>query len=147
MGMTLPATPPQPKTGGALSDTLLSVANHVFAMAAAYLMAKGWSGETIQFVQGLAMVLVSFSIAFWQNGFGTTLDLVQSFVRRILTIVLAFAATKGWIDGDTGAAIVNAAGTLLPLIWTTVFNWKHPGPSLPGTTIVDLEPHEFTATT
>lgn len=137
MGSTVPTTPAQPASGGALSDVLLSVGNHVFAMAAAYLMAKGWDAGTLEMLQGVLMATVSFGIAFWQNSTGTALDLVQSFVRRVLTIALAFAAARGWLSDDTGAAIVNAVGTLLPILWTTVFNWKHAGPSLPGTTIVD----------
>lgn len=128
--------PPAPGTQGT-ADVLLSLGNHIFAAAAAYLLAKGWNNGTLEMLQGIVMAVVSFGIAFWQNSAGTTLDLVQSFLRRILTIILAFAATRGWLSGDVGSAVVNGFGTLFPIIWSVIFNRSAPGPSLPGTTVVD----------
>lgn len=126
----------------ASSDVALSIANHIFAMAAAYLMAKGWNEGTIAAAQGAAMAVISFGIGFWMNS-GSVTDLATSALRKVLTIALTFATARGWISGDIATTIAGMAATTLPVIWSAVFYGKAPGPSLPGTTIVDTGPDEI----
>lgn len=121
------------------SDVILSVANHVLAFAAAWLLGQGWSGNTIEFVQGTFMAVISFGVAWWQNSEGTLLDKAQSMLRRVLTLFSGFAVQQGWLTAELMTTIMQAAPALFAMLWSVAFNRSEPGPSLPGTTITDVK--------
>ena len=119
------------------SDVILSVANHILAFAAAWLIGQGWDTGTLDFVQGCAMAVISFAISWWQNSEGTVLDMVQSMLRRIMTLFSGFAVQRGWLTSETMAVLMQAAPALFAMLWSVAFNRSAPGPSLPGTTVID----------
>ena len=122
--------------GGVNIDQVMSLGNHAVGVLAAVLMAWGIGTDITNLVTGVFLAAFSFAVGVWMNG-DNLFDSVQSIMRKVLAMVLAFAAVRGWIREDWIPAITTTLATSLPIIWSMLFYRDAPGPNFPGTTIVD----------
>lgn len=117
-------------------DQVMSLGNHAVGVLAAVLMAWGIGTDITNLVTGVFLAGFSFAVGVWMNG-DNLFDAIQSVMRKVLAMVLAFAAMRGWIREDWFPAITTTVATVLPIIWSMLFYGDKPGPNFPGTTVVD----------
>lgn len=117
-------------------DQVMSFGNHLVGILAAMLMAWGIGQDVTNLVTGVFLAMFSLAVGVWMNG-DNLFDAVASIMRKVLAMVLAFAAARGWIQEDWIPAITTTAATTLPIIWSMLFYDNKPGPNFPGTTVVD----------
>jgi hypothetical protein len=121
---------------GVNADQALSLINHGIGIVAAFMLAHGIGQDWTDLATGSFLAAFSTVIGIWMNG-DNIFDAVSSTIRKVLTMVFAFTAARGWLSEQVGVAVMNTIGTMLPIIWAMIFYSDKPGPALPGTTVVD----------
>lgn len=117
-------------------DQVMSLGNHAVGILAAVMLSFGIAGDVADLATGVFLAVFSFAVGIWMNG-DNVLDALQSTMRKALTMVLAFAAARGWLSAEYTEAILNTVATVLPIVWSMLFYRSAPGPNFPGTTVVD----------